>query len=282
MENIGCHGPWGVCIGNWQDRSWKQQLSFMCPKKFGLFNCNGWSITESDLCFGVFFWLLEKRFVDGGGLEYSCRKQEGHLEYVWMQNIREETHMEETPRKQRVYWHLHVQTEGRAWQDQGSWWVASGETGLLRGCYLSLGTQNQVTWVQRRSGVMNSFCLGHTEFEIAHPVSPWSWDEPSLPFKLEKETRCWSVRVEAMTPSERIPKVTRWRLSLGLSNIQGGGWRWKSSRKRQRIEIEQGSQRLQQRMEGPEVSNRVFLTDSVVSEQNPYSLLETKPFWYLS
>ena len=151
-----------------------------------------------------------------------------------------------------------------------------------RGCYLSLGTQNQVTWVQRRSGVMNSFCLGHTEFEIAHPVSPWSWDEPSLPFKLEKETRCWSVRVEAMTPSERIPKVTRWRLSLGLSNIQGGGWRWKSSRKRQRIEIEQGSQRIQQRMEGPEVSNRVFLTDSVVSEQNPYSLLETKPFWYLS
>ena len=94
----------------------EQQLSFVCPKTFGVFNCNGWSISESDFCFRVFFWLLEKRFVDGGGLEYSCRKQEGHLEYVWMQNIREETHMEETRGKQRVYWDLHVLTEGGAWQ----------------------------------------------------------------------------------------------------------------------------------------------------------------------
>ena len=113
-ENIGCHVPWGVCIGAWQDRSWKHQLNFVCSKKFGIFNCDGWSVTESDFCFRVFFWPLEKRLVDGGGLEYSCRKQEGRLGYAWMQNSRgEEMNRKETLREQRVYWRPHVQPEGK-------------------------------------------------------------------------------------------------------------------------------------------------------------------------
>ena len=43
------------------------QSSFMYPeKKFGTFDCRGWSVTRTNLCFRIFFWLLEKRFVNGG------------------------------------------------------------------------------------------------------------------------------------------------------------------------------------------------------------------------
>lgn len=81
--------------------------------------------------------------------------------------------------------------------------------------------------------ITNNFSLGHTDFEITHPVGHkwvWSWEEPSPPFKKE-ETQLPSRTVKAKKSSERVSKVRRGGPSPPKEVSEG----WRSSR-RQRTE----------------------------------------------